>query len=50
MSDDAPEVGDLLKRNGDTWIVEDVTKTHDGTSVVTLRAGPVPVEADDTTT
>ena len=42
MSDDAPAVGDVLKRNGDTWIVEDVTEADDGTAVVTLRAQPKP--------
>jgi len=40
MSDEAPDVGDTLKRNGDNWIVEEVTKADDGTSVVTLRPQP----------
>jgi len=47
MSDEAPNVGDTLKRNGDTWIVEEVTKAADGTSVVTLRPQPKPVSYDD---
>ena len=47
MSDEAPDVGDTLKRNGDTWIVEEVTKAADGTSVVTLRPQPKPVGTDD---
>lgn len=47
MSDDAPNVGDTLKRNGDNWIVEEVTKADDGTSVVTLRPQPKPVGPDD---
>ena len=36
MSDKAPEVGDVLKRNGDTWVVEEVDETPRGTQV-TLR-------------
>ncbi len=47
MSEDAPAVGDILKRNGDNWIVEEVTDADDGTSVVTLRPQPKPVSADD---
>ena len=47
MSEDAPDVGDTLKRNGDTWIVEDVTEADDGTSVVTLRPQPKPATPDD---
>ena len=47
MSDDAPDVGDTLKRNGDNWIVEEVTQAEDGTSVVTLRPQPKPVRLDD---
>jgi hypothetical protein len=47
MSDEAPAIGDTLKRNGDNWIVEDVTDADDGTSVVTLRSQPKPVRMDD---
>ena len=47
MSEDAPDVGDTLKRNGDTWIVEEVSEADDGTSVVTLRPQPKPVSTDD---
>ena len=47
MSDEAPDVGDTLKRNGDNWIVEEVTQADDGTSVVTLRPQPKPVSTDD---
>jgi hypothetical protein len=36
MTDDAPEVGDVLKRDGDCWIVGDVTRADDGSAVVTL--------------
>ena len=38
MSDHAPKVGDVLKRNGDNWIVEEVVETKRGTQV-TLRPG-----------
>ena len=47
MSDEAPDVGDTLKRNGDNWIVEDVTEADDGTFVVTLRPQLKPVGTDD---
>ena len=30
----APKVGDVLKRNGDSWIVEEVDETTRGTQVV----------------
>jgi hypothetical protein len=44
LSETTPKVGDVLKRNGDTWIVTTVEKAKDGTAVVTLRAGPKPLE------
>ena len=40
MSENTPEVGDVLERNGYNWIVEQVTPNKDGTTVVTLRPGP----------
>jgi hypothetical protein len=40
LSESAPKVGDVLKRNGDNWIVEQVREETDGTTVVTLRPGP----------
>jgi hypothetical protein len=43
MSDKAPQVGDVLKRSGDSWVVVSVEEARDGTSVVTLRPG---VKAD----
>lgn len=47
MSDTAPEVGDVLKRNGDNWIVEEVVETDGGTQV-TLRPGvKLPVDEPD---
>jgi len=30
-------------RNGDNWIIEEVTNADDGTSVARLRPGPKPV-------
>ena len=47
MSDAAPAVGDILKRNGDNWIVEEVSDADDGTSVVTLRPQPKPLDDDE---
>jgi len=38
MSESAPKVGDVLKRNGDNWIVEEVVETIRGTQI-TLRPG-----------
>jgi hypothetical protein len=39
MSDKAPKVGDVLKRDGDNWVVVSVEEAKDGTAVVTLRPG-----------
>lgn len=47
MSEQAPAVGDVLKRNGDNWIVEEVMQNKDGTTLVTLRPGPKPAVLDD---
>jgi hypothetical protein len=47
MSDDSPEVGDVLTRDGDNWIVEEVTHREDGTTLVTLRPRPKPVKHED---
>ena len=41
MSDTAPEVGDVLRRNGDNWVVEEVHEGDDGSTVVTLRPQPL---------
>jgi hypothetical protein len=46
MSDNAPKVGDVLKRNGDNWIVDKVVETDEGTQV-TLRPGVKPVDEPD---
>lgn len=40
MSDESPEVGEILRRNGDNWLVEEVEDAKDGTTVVTLRPQP----------
>ena len=42
MSAKTPRVGDVLKRNGDNWIVAEVTAEKDGTSTVVLRPGLKP--------
>ncbi len=45
MSETAPDVGDVLNRNGDDWIVEEVVPSKDGATVVTLGPGPKPIES-----
>ena len=40
VSEKPPAVGDILTRDGDTWIVEEVHTTGRGTTAVTLRARP----------
>lgn len=49
MSDTAPDVGDVLRRNGDNWVVEEVHKDEEGNTVVRLVPGPriVPAEPSD---
>jgi hypothetical protein len=42
LSDKTPKVGDVLKRNGDNWIVKEVTEAKDGSTVVTLSPGLKP--------
>ena len=49
MTDTSPEVGDVLTRNGDTWVVDAVIPSEDGTTVVALRPGHTPVQPDDAT-
>ncbi len=39
MHDKDPQVGDVLTRNGDNWIVEAVTEAENGSTLVTLRPG-----------
>lgn len=48
MSEKAPEEGDILKRNGDNWVVEEVLEANDGSTVVTLRPQPfIEPDTDD---
>ena len=42
MSERLPKVGDVLKRNGDNWVVVEVNAEADGTSTVILRPGLKP--------
>jgi hypothetical protein len=37
LSEKTPEIGDVLTRNGQNWVVAEVAEAKDGTSVVTLR-------------
>ena len=43
----APVVGDVLRRNGDTWIVAEVSTSASAGAVVRLRPGPTPVVPRD---
>lgn len=43
LTETTPKVGDVLRRNGDSWVVQEVTQEKDGTSTVTLRARTKPV-------
>jgi hypothetical protein len=42
LSEKTPKVGDVLKRDGDNWVVVAVEVQADGTTVVTLRPGIKP--------
>ena len=46
MSETSPEVGDVLDRNGDAWVVEAVIPSEDGTTVVALRPRPPSVRPE----
>jgi hypothetical protein len=39
LSEKAPKVGDLLRRNGDNWVVVEVNEDADGKSTVVLQPG-----------
>jgi hypothetical protein len=39
LSGKKPKVGDVLKHNGDNWVVERVEEGKDGTCVVRLGRG-----------
>ena len=41
MSEQIPQEGDILRKNGDNWVVEHVREADDGTAVVTLRPQPL---------
>ena len=41
MSAKAPDEGDVLRRNGDNWVVEKVREGDEGNTVVTLRPQPL---------
>ena len=45
----SPQPGDVLHRNGDSWMVDDVAVGEDGSMVVTLHAvqAPRPEEASN---
>jgi hypothetical protein len=42
LSESPPKIGDVLKRNGDNWVVTKVEEAKDGSTVVTLRPGLKP--------
>lgn len=42
LSENTPKIGDVLKRNGDRWVVVEVRHEKDGTSTVILRPGLKP--------
>ena len=39
MSEKAPEEGDVLKRNGDNWVVVEIKEDAGGKSTVVLQPG-----------
>lgn len=47
LSDKTPQVGDVLRRNGDNWVVETVTVQENGSTSVTLRPGLKPKPRTD---
>ena len=44
LSDKTPKIGDVLKRNGDNWVVVSIEERADGTTAITLRPGLKPHE------
>lgn len=42
LSERSPKVGDVLRRNGDNWVVVEIREERDGTSTVILRPGLKP--------
>jgi len=39
LSDKTPKVGDVLKRNGDNWVVVEIKEDAGGKSTVVLQPG-----------
>jgi hypothetical protein len=39
LSDKTPKVGDVLKRNGDNWVVVEIKEDGGGKSTVVLQPG-----------
>jgi hypothetical protein len=37
LSEKKPKVGDVMRRNGDEWVVVDVREDANGNTIVTLR-------------
>ena len=44
FSEKTPQVGDVLERNGESWVVIEVAHAKDGTALVNLR--PVSAEKE----
>jgi hypothetical protein len=49
LSDSSPEPGDVLTRNGDSWIVDEIIPSAAGATVVVLRPEPKPAKPIDKT-
>lgn len=47
LGERTPQEGDEITRNGDTWIIEEVTEGEDGETVVKIRPVPPEVPATD---
>ena len=43
MRDNPPEVGDVFRKDGREWIVDEIARADDGSSLVTLRAAIEPL-------
>jgi hypothetical protein len=46
LSAKKPKVGDVLKRNGDTWVVVEIKDGADGKSTVVLQPGSPDADRD----
>ena len=47
LGESTPQEGDEITRNGDTWIVEEVTEGDDGETVVKIRPATPEVPPTD---